>query len=304
MSLLGLMKGKGASGFGFNSTAEDVTEGQDLSGKTYLLTGCNSGIGAETLRVLALRGATVIGAARTAEKAAAAVADHAGAIGVACELSEPASVRACVAEVKALDRPLDGIICNAGIMGLPKLTLHHGYELQFLTNHIGHFILTTGLLDQLTDDGRVVMLSSEGHRFTVAGGVDFDGLDGSKGYDQWRSYGQSKLSNLLFAVELARRFEGSGKRAYGVHPGVIVTNLGRHMGPMMQSAFRAAGPVLFTKTIPQGAATQTYVATHPDATLSGAYWSDCNSVAASAHGQDAALAERLWEASEGIVAAL
>ena len=304
MSLLGLLKGKGASGFGFNSTAEDVTEGLDLTGKTYLLTGCNSGIGAETLRVLALRGATVIGAARTAEKASAAVADHAGAIGVACELSEPESVRACVAEVKALGRRLDGIICNAGIMALPTLTLHHGYELQFFTNHIGHFILVTGLLDELTDDGRVVMLSSEAHRFSVTGGVDFDGLDGSNGYDQWRSYGQSKLSNLLFAVELARRFEGTGKRAYGVHPGVIVTNLGRHMGSMMQSVFSVAGPALFTKSIPQGAATQTYVATHPDATQSGAYWADCNVGSPTAHGQDAALAERLWEASERIVAAL
>lgn len=304
MSLLGMFKGKGSTGFGFNSSAEEVTEGLDLSGKTYLLTGCNSGIGAETLRVLALRGATVIGAARTDAKAEAAVSSHRGALPVACELSEPDSVRACVEAVKALNKPLDGIIANAGIMALPERTVHHGYELQFLTNHIGHWILVTGLLDQLTDDGRVVMLSSEAHRWTVRGGIGFDNLDASKSYDGWRFYGQSKLANLLTAKELARRFEGTKKTANAVHPGVIVTNLGRHMGRGMNAAWAALGPLLFTKTIPQGAATQVYVAASPSMAESGQYWEDCNVGKPTRHGRDEALASRLWEETERIVAGL
>ena len=165
MSLVSIFKGKGPSGFGYGSSAEDVTAGLDLRGQTILLTGCNSGIGKETLRVLALRGAHVIAAARNEEKARAACADVGGeTTPVACELSEPSSVRACAARVKALGRPLNAIICNAGIMALPKLTLERGYELQFFTNHMGHFILVTSLLDQLADDGRVVMLSSDARR--------------------------------------------------------------------------------------------------------------------------------------------
>ena len=130
MSLVSMFKGKGPSGFGYGSTAEDVTEGLDLTGQTILLTRCNSGIGKETLRVLAKRGAHVVAAARTRDKAAAACAELGGATTpVACELSDPASVQACAAEVKALGRPLNAIVCNAGIMALPKLHLQHGYEL-------------------------------------------------------------------------------------------------------------------------------------------------------------------------------
>ena len=226
MSLVSLLKGKGENGFGYGSTAEEVTAGRDLSGKTVLLTGCNAGLGLETLRVLAVRGAHVIATARTADKASAAI-EEAGAAGkatpLACELSEPSSVRACVASVRALDRPLTAIICNAGIMALPRLKQKHGYELQFLTNHIGHFILVTGLLDRLADDGRVVMLSSEAHRSAPATGIELDNLSGAAGYRGWTAYGQSKLANLLFAAELGRRFAGSERTAYSVHPGVIKT---------------------------------------------------------------------------------
>ena len=304
MSLLGMFKGKGATGFGFNSTSDDATEGLDLTGKTYLLTGCNSGIGEDTLRVLAQSGATVIGAARTDAKAAAALKGYRGALPVACELSEPDSVRACVAAVKALNCPLDGIIANAGIMALPKPVVQHGLELQFLTNHIGHWMLVTGLIDQLTSDGRVVMLSSEAHRYTPKGGIAFDNLDGAKGYNGWQFYGQSKLANLLTAKELARRFEGTGRTANAVHPGVIVTNLGRHMGNVLNTLYAAVGPMLFTKTIAQGAATQVYVATQPGLTTSGAYWDDCNISTPNARGRDQALATRLWDETERIVARL
>ncbi len=214
MSLLATLKGKGPSGFGYGSTAEEATRGLDLSGRAYLVTGANSGLGLETVRVLSLRGARVFAAARTAEKARAACAAFGAKIQpVACELSDPASVRACVAAVKADGAPLDAIILNAGIMGLPKLRQAHGYELQFFTNHIGHFILATGLLSQLAEKGRVVALSSTAHQFAPKGGIEFDNLSGERGYSAWRAYGQSKLANLLFAKELARRLAGTGKTA-------------------------------------------------------------------------------------------
>src|ERR1700722_10607830 len=144
MSLLAIFKSAGPTGFGYGSTAEQGTEGPSLPGQTILVTGCNSGIGQETCRVLAQRGALVLGTARTKEKAAAACATLPGkAVGYSCELSDPSSVRGCVAAVKADGYRLDAIICNAGFMMLPKLEKSHGYELQFFTNYIGHFMLVT-----------------------------------------------------------------------------------------------------------------------------------------------------------------
>jgi NAD(P)-dependent dehydrogenase (short-subunit alcohol dehydrogenase family) len=188
------------------------------------VTGCNSGIGQEACRVLALRGALVLGTARNREKAAAACATFPGkAIGYGCELSDPSSLRGCAAAVKADGYRMDAIICNAGIMMLPKLEKSHGYELQFFTNHIGHFMLMTGLLEQLTDESRVVMLSSEGHRSAPVEAIEFDNLSGDKGYKPLTAYGQSKIANLLFAKELQRRFAGTKKTAYAVHPSVVDT---------------------------------------------------------------------------------
>lgn len=303
MSLLSMFKGKGPSGFGYGSTAEEVTQGLDLNGKTVVLTGCNSGIGHETLRVLAMRGANVIGAARTLEKAQAACAKVDGeATPVACELSEPASVRACAVRVKELGRPLDAIICNAGIMALPKLTLKEGYELQFFTNHIGHFLLVTSLLDQLAVDGRIVMVSSDAHRGAPSSGIQFDNLDGHRGYSPWAAYGQSKLANILFANQLAKRFEGTARTANSLHPGVIHTNLARSMNPVVRVALGLGAPLVL-KSVGEGAATQCYLAVHPGvAGVSGKYFADCNESRTSAHGRDHSLAERLWEVSEQIVA--
>ncbi len=303
MSVYELFKGKGPSGYGYGSTAEQVTEGLSLSGKTYLVTGCNSGLGQEALRVLSLRGAKVVGTARSVEKAKVACDGVKGeTVPLACELSDPASVRACVAEVKRLGLRLDGLIANAGIMALPKLETAHGLELQFFTNHIGHFILVTGLLEQLTDEGRVVMLSSSAHTMAPKEGIQFDNLDGSKGYGDWKNYGQSKLANLLFAKELARRFTGTKKTANAVHPGVIRTNLGRHMNPVAGFLFGVFGPLVL-KSVPQGAATEVYVATHPSlAGVSGKYFADCNEADSRADGDDAALAKRLWDESEKIAA--
>jgi len=301
MSLYALLAGKGPSGFGYGSTAEDVTAGLSLAGKTILITGCNSGLGHEALRVLAARGARVVGTARSLDKAKAACAAVSGdTVPLACELADPASVRACVAAVKAANLRLDAIICNAGIMALPKLEQAHGLELQFFTNHIGHFILVTGLLEQLTDTGRVVMLSSAAHKMAPKGGIQFDNLAGVIGYRDWTQYGQSKMANLLFAKELARRFAGTQKTANAVHPGVIQTNLGRHMNPVAQFFFGLSDKIAL-KSIPQGAATEVYVAVHPaTAGISGKYFADCNVATPRADAEDAALAQRLWQVSERV----
>jgi len=308
MSLYALIKPKGPNGFGYGSTAEDVTAGLSLAGKTILVTGCNSGLGLEAMRVLAKRGAQVIGTARTTEKANAAGASVGGSVtGLACELADPASVRGCVAAVKSRGAKLDTIICNAGIMALPKLNQAHGYELQFFTNHIGHFILVTGLLDSLADNGRVVMLSSAAHLAAPKGGIQFDNLSGEKEYKPWAAYGQSKMANLLFAKELARRMAGTGKTANAVHPGVINTNLSRYLGlpaPLVKIGFGIADG-LFFKSTPQGAATECYVAVNPGAaSISGQYFADCNVAKPRADAEDPALATRLWEESEKIVAGL
>ena len=305
MSIYGKLAPKGRSGFGYGSTAEDVTVGLALAGQTVLVTGCNSGIGQETLRVLALRGARVIGTARSLAKAQEACASVAGdTVPLACELSDPGSVRRCVQSVKDGGIQLDALICNAGVMAIAKLELVHGYERQFFTNHIGHFMLVTGLLDRLKERARVVMLSSSAHRQAPKVGIELDNLDGAKRYSPWAAYGQSKLANLLFATQLARRFAGTGRTANAVHPGVIRTNLQRHMNPILAASMALAGPFVL-KTVAEGAATQTYVATHPGlAGVSGEYFASCNVARPRADASDAELARRLWETSEQIVAGL
>lgn len=305
MSLFGRLKGNGESGFGYNSTAEEVTEGLDLSGRTYLLTGCNSGLGYETLRVLTLRGAQVIGAARTLEKATKACESVGGStIPLACELSEPNHVREAVATVQQQGLSLSGIIANAGIMMLPKATVKHGLERQFLTNHVGHFILVTGLLEQLAEDGRVVMLSSMGHRMTYRQGIRFDDLDASKGYSSGQAYGQSKLANILFSNFLATRLKAH-QTSNAVHPGVINTNLARHLPKLLTDVYGPVSDVLINKSIAQGAATQVYVATHPSLEkVTGKYFADCNLARTSRHGTNAQMARDLWEKTESLVAEL
>lgn len=302
MSILSHFKSKGPNGFGYGTTAEQATDGIDLSGKTMLLTGCNSGIGYETLRVLTKRGAHVLAAARTVDKAAAAGANAGGeSTAVACELSEPSSVLACVETVKAIGRPLDAIICNAGIMALPTLNQKYGYELQFFTNHIGHFILVTSLLDALADDGRVVMVSSDAHHRAPREGIQFDNLSGERGYTPFGNYGQAKLANLLFANQLAKNLEGTAKTANSLHPGVIKTGLMRSMNPVANVAMAIASPLVL-KSIAEGAATQCYAATHPSmAGVRGKYLADCNESRPGRHGRDPAMAEKLWEVSERIV---
>jgi NAD(P)-dependent dehydrogenase (short-subunit alcohol dehydrogenase family) len=304
MSLLAHLKGKGPNGFGYGSTAEDVTAGIDLHGRTMLVTGCNSGLGRETARVLALRGARVIGTGRTVESARDGLSGlGAHHLALACELSEPASVRACIDAVTRDGVRLDALICNAGIMALPKLRQAHGIELQFFTNHIGHFILVNGLLDRLAPQGRVVIVASNAHRRAPAAGIEFDNLSGERGYVPWKAYGQSKLANILFTKELARRLT-DGRTANTLHPGVIATKLSRSMGALPRVALAVATPLVL-KDEAQGAATQVFLATHPSvAGITGQYFSHCQRAEPEPIANDAALAARLWQESERIVAGL
>ena len=305
MSLFARLKGVGPNGLGYGSTAEEATAGLDLSGRTYLLTGCRAGLGKETRRVLSLRGGHVIATARSKQQAQAMIAHlSVNATAVECELSEPASVRRCAEAVKTMGVRLDAIICNAGIMALPQLQQRFGYELQFFTNHIGHFILVTELLDCLAEAGRVVMVSSGAHKSAPAEGIQFDNLSGERGYSPWPAYGQSKLCNLLFARQLAKRFSGTQRTANALHPGVILTELTRHMNPVVRLSMAVGGPLIL-KSIAQGAATQCYLAAHPQvARVTGQYFVDCNPARSSRHGEDDRMAERLWETSEAIVAKL
>jgi len=306
MSIAGALKGKGPNGFGYASTAMDVTAGLDLQGRTILVTGCASGLGLETIRALGARGARVLAAARSLDRASGA---HAGMTGdfvpLACELAEPASIRACVAAVKD-GPPLDGIICNAGIMAPPTLRQAHGYELQFFTNHIGHFMLVTALLDRLAPAGRVVVVASNAHR-RAPHGIEFDNLSGERDYAPMRMYGQSKLANVLFTRELARRLGqpgSSGRTANCLHPGVIATNLMRSVPVLGRLALTVATPLVL-KTPAEGAATQTYLATNPAvASVTGKYYRDCNPAEPWPVGRDDAAAARLWETSEAIVTKL
>lgn len=288
--------------FNKRSTADQVLAGLDLSGQTILVTGCNAGLGQETIRALAARGAHVVGLARSLEAAAAACAKAPGATTpVACDLADGGSVARAVETVAALGRPLDAIIANAGIMALAKLAVRDGVELQFLVNHIGHFQLVTGLLDKVRGGGRIVMVSSAAVSFAPREGIMFDNLDGARFYKPGLFYGQSKLANALFAKELARR-AGRGIVANALHPGVIAsTSLGRNLGGPMGVLFPLMGRL--TKTIAQGAATQTLLAAHPDvAGATGEFWADCQPAKPPPLMADAALAARLWDVSEEIVA--
>jgi WW domain-containing oxidoreductase len=300
MNLASMLWGNGSSGFGYGTTTEDVTRGLDLSGKRYLVTGATSGLGAETMRVLVARGAQVVGTGRTLDKARAACAPLGKrASPAACELSEASSVRTLVEAQRQGGLSLDGIICNAGIMALPQLTVKDGLELQFLTNHIGHFLLVTGLLPLLAAQGRVTVLSSDAHRAAPRRGIAFDNLDGSRGYFSWTFYGQAKLANLLFAKALSARL-GGGQTSNAVHPGVIITNLQRTLPAYANHALGLCKP-LFLKTIPQGAATTVYAATHPGmAGVTGEYLADCNIARPRRVARDAQLAERLWTFSEEV----
>ncbi len=292
------------SPFGADSTAEEVTAGLDLRGRTALVTGANSGLGQETMRVLALRGARVIGTARTLDKAQAACAAVAGeTVPVALELTDFDSVVACAQTVQALGAPLDMLICNAGVMEIPTLEQVNGLEKHFVTNHLGHFLLTVRLLPQVqaAAQGRVVVVSSgSAYRDAPTAGIEFDNLSGVRGYEPRRAYGHSKLANVLFARALARRFAGTTSTANSLQPGVIMTNLGRYL-PWYQIVTAKLFGWAFMKSLPAGAATQAYVATHPSLNaVTGEFFRDCNAIVPTGQLGNDAMAEQLWATSEAL----
>lgn len=294
------------SRFDRRSTAEDVTAGLDLSALRVLVTGATSGLGLETARVLAARGAHVVVAGRTLERAQAACRTLAPrhTTPLALELEDWARIGDAAAGASAGGK-LDVLVCNAGLMTPRSLRLVHGVEQQFAVNHLAHFILWHHLRPALVaaPQGRVVVVSSNAMAWAPPGGIDFDNLDGARGYDAQAMYGQSKLANALFAAGLARRLQDTAVTANALHPGVILTNLDRASSAL--GRFRARlmawnNPRL--KSIAAGAATQVYVATSPSlAKVSGGYFEDCNPVALdNPHLRDAALIERLWATSEAL----
>jgi NAD(P)-dependent dehydrogenase (short-subunit alcohol dehydrogenase family) len=294
--------------FGASSTGEEVTEGLDLSGRVALVTGCNSGLGYETMRVLALRGAHVLGTGRTMAKAAEACASVAGkTTPLALELSDFQSAVDCAAAVAGLGLVPDTLICNAGINTFGELELVNGIEKIFVVNFLGHFVLVNRLLPMMLEAkaGRIVHVSSRsGYRQAPAVGIDFDNLRGEGQFDAGEAYGRSKLANALFSLELARRLEGSGVTSNAIHPGLVKTNIARTAPTLIRSAFELFGGVI-AKSPAEGAATQLYVATNPRLEgVSGAYFEDCNPVQVSGdhHMFDRAMASRLWSVAQDMTA--
>lgn len=294
-----------STGFGAKSTADDIVSGLDLAGQTILITGCNSGIGFETMRALASHGAHIIALARSESAAREAAARTDGHVTpIACDLSDITSVDEAIQKVRALDVKLDAIIANAGMMGAPKVETLYGVEKQFWINHIAHFGLVTGLLDQVRDQtGRIVVVSSV---TSIQGapreGILFDNLDGARTYKSLRFYAHSKLANALFARELSGRLQDRAIAVNSLHPGMIMeTAFLRNFSPLLRLLTHLGRRL--GKTIPQGAATQTLLAAHPSvAGMTGLYWSDCNPAKGSLYLDDPAMAERLWTVTEEILA--
>jgi NAD(P)-dependent dehydrogenase (short-subunit alcohol dehydrogenase family) len=296
-------KGVPLSPFDADSTAEEVTAGLDLSGMTVLVTGANSGLGYESMRVLALRGAHVIGTARTMDKAVEACASVQGrTTPVVLELTDFESVVNCAARTAEISGRLDILMCNAGVMEVPTAEQINGIERHFVTNHLGHFLLTNRLLPQLiaAPQGRIVVVSSGAYKQAPAAGIEFDNLSGERDYEPRKAYGQSKLANYLFVRELARRLAGTRVTANGLQPGVIMTNLGRYLPWYQILAAKLIGWT-FMKSVAAGAATQVYLATAPGlARVSGYFFKDCNPFLPGGNMENDELAARLWAVSEDL----
>ncbi len=290
------------SSFDDESTAEEVTAGLDLSGKIAVVTGCNSGIGFETMRVLALRGCYVIGTGRTLEKAEDACAQVQGiTTPIQLELSDYDSIVRCAESIRAMNSPIDILICNAGMRGSEREVVY-GLEKHFVVNHLGHFILVNRLLDRLffSWQGRIVVVASRAaYSGAPAAGIQFDDLRASRDYSAGQAYAHSKLANVLFSYELARLLKGTRITSNSLHPGVINTNIARNVSPILRTGFGLFAKVS-GKTIEEGAATSCYVATSPllDAT-SGEYFEDFNAVTVTGdnHMHDRKQASRLWMVS-------
>jgi len=307
------------SNFGHDATTDEVLEGIDLTGKLAIVTGATSGLGAETARALASKGAQVVITARNMEKAEKVMSDIKASTGnnnleiEELELGSLASVRAFADRFLAKHDALNILVNNAGVMACLQSKTEDGFEMQFGTNHLGHFLLT-GLIAPALLKGspsRIVALSSRGHQLSS---VDFEDISfEQRDYNKWVSYGQSKTANALHVIELERRLGQRAIHAYAVHPGVIQTELSRHMDQAdFDMIISRAGGNLKTKTIPAGAATSVYAATAPELEgRGGLYLYDCRIAevlddesvldCVRSYAVDPEAAGRLWSVSEEMV---
>ncbi|GAB3981397.1 SDR family NAD(P)-dependent oxidoreductase [Plantactinospora veratri] len=325
------------TGFTAASTADDVLRGIDLTGRNAIVTGGHAGLGLETTRALRKAGATVTVGARNPERAAAALAGIARVEIGPLDLLDPTSIDAFAARYLDSGRPLHILVNNAGIMSGPLFRDARGYESQFATNHLGHFQLTLGLLPALraAHGARVVNVTSGGHRLSD---IRWDDPHFATGYDGLLAYGQSKTANVLFAVELDRRWADDGIRGYAVHPGVVVgTGLGpsrvedgpgvteeqlRAMGLVDEAGLPVIDPDREKKTPQQGASTSVFAATSPLLAGIGGVYLKNNDISPLGtpkpihfgveqdipsdvvpHAVDPESARRLWELSERLVKA-
>lgn len=302
---------KGASGFSASSTAKQVTDGIDANGVTAVVTGSTNGIGVETTRTLAFRGVHVVMAVRNVEagrNVRQKIVEHIPAAKIdvmELDLSSLASVEKFASDFKSSGLPLNILINNAGIMATPFQLSKDNIELQFATNHLGHFHLTNLLLDAMKKtahesnrEGRIVIVSSEAHRFAYSEGIRFDRISDESSYNRLQAYGQSKLANILHANELARRLKEEEVQitANSLHPGSITTNLLQHHR-FINGFIHTLGKLVL-KDVEQGAATSCYVALHPQVEgVSGEYFMDSNITQPSSQAKDAELAKKLWDFS-------
>jgi NAD(P)-dependent dehydrogenase (short-subunit alcohol dehydrogenase family) len=305
--------------FTAESTAAEVVAGVDLTGLRAVVTGAASGIGVETARALAGAGAEVTLAVRNLDAGRSTAADIVDSTGnervlvAPLDLADPASVAAFVADWTG---PLHILVANAGVMASPELRTPQGWEMQFATNHLGHFALATGLHDALAaaGDARVVVVSSVGH---VNGEVLFDDINfDHHPYDAWAAYSQSKTANILFAVEADRRWAPEGIRVNALNPGRITsTNLSRHVGDVAAAptSFEPASTGVSWKTVQQGAATSVLLAASPLVRgVGGRYFEDCDEAVpyqpgvrrgVATYALDPEKAARLWQVSTDMLAA-
>jgi len=306
--------------FGFETTVDEVLEGIDLSGRVAIVTGASGGLGAVAARGLAKAGAAVTLTARDVPKGEKVAAEIRSATGneavsvMELELQRPESVRRFAKTWLAENARLDILINNAGVMACPIARTDEGWEMQFASCHLGHFLLTALLAPALEAGApaRVVNVSSGGHRFSP---VLFDDPHFEQTeYDKWVAYGQAKTANVLHAVELDRRLQARGVRAFGIHPGAIVTELGRHLQKediALMNARVPGGKGLQFKSVEAGAATQVYAATAPELEgRGGCYLEDCHVAelrepdsmeGVSPYAIDPEAAARLWTLSEEIL---
>jgi len=317
--------------FGATSTTEEVLSGVNLHGKRILVTGVSAGLGVETARSLAAHGALVVGAVRDLTKAEAATtqvrkdaAAHGGSFElVELDLASLKSVRACADRLLAQDEAFDVVIANAGVMATPFGHTADGFETQFGTNHLGHFMLINRIAPLIRTGGRLINLSSSGHRYS---NVDLQDPNFERTpYEPFVAYGRSKTANILFAVAFDERHRKRGVRAAAVHPGGINTELGRHIDPsriqgiidQMNKQLAAEGKAPFQwKTVPQGAATSVWAGVVASADeVGGRYCENCHignvvpddvtisaiSEGARGYALDPKNAEALWKKSEELV---